>query len=350
MSEERTTGHFEGVDFEGFWDEGEYSKENYTEPPPSDELIAEVEAELGYRLPDSYVELARMPGGRNGGMVERPHYPVDGPPDAIEIVTVSGFFAIGRTARYSLLGDIGSPFMISEWGYPEIGVGIADTPSAGHELIMLDYRECGPQGEPSVAHVDQEGDYRITTIAPDFATFVRGLITEEEAYEGEEEARFEADLLRVQRGTLSPILRRALDAAAAELADGEALIRALAERIVRDKGHFSLHADPDSWLMYDTVFWLYSQLQTATSFEDYFESAQDQHDYARPCHVLMLRMDFVSDPYGFRTGGYAEGFVRGWWDARIESGAIVAVEDGYRFTDEQAARTLRELRAVGAGA
>jgi hypothetical protein len=45
-------GHFDGVDFEGFWDDGEYSHENYREPAPSDELVAEIEAELGYRLPD----------------------------------------------------------------------------------------------------------------------------------------------------------------------------------------------------------------------------------------------------------------------------------------------------------
>jgi hypothetical protein len=43
---------------------------------------------------------------------------------------------------------------------------------------MLDYRACGPQGEPAVVHVDQEDDYRITPLAPSFEAFVRGLVPE----------------------------------------------------------------------------------------------------------------------------------------------------------------------------
>ena len=38
----RTTGHFGGVDFEGFWDDSDYSRENYAEPSPTDELIASI--------------------------------------------------------------------------------------------------------------------------------------------------------------------------------------------------------------------------------------------------------------------------------------------------------------------
>jgi hypothetical protein len=47
-------------------------------------------------------------------------------------------------------------------------VSIADTPT----MIMLDYRECGRQGEPRVVYVDQEDDYSMTL--PDFATFIQG--------------------------------------------------------------------------------------------------------------------------------------------------------------------------------
>ena len=63
---DRATGAFDGVDFDGFWDDSDYSLENYTEPAPGASLIAEVEQELGFRLPDSFVELAKI---HNGGAV-----------------------------------------------------------------------------------------------------------------------------------------------------------------------------------------------------------------------------------------------------------------------------------------
>ncbi len=337
----RTTGHFAGFDFAGFWDEGDYSRESYVEQPPSDELIASIEEELGgYRLPDSYVELARM---HNGGMVDRCCHPMDEPTIwAEDHIRINGLYAIGRTATWSLCGKLGSTFKHVEWGYPDIGVGIADTPSGGHEQIMLDYRDCGPRGEPRVVHVDQEDHYRITLVAPDFATFVRGLVSEDEFDDSEE--ILQADLEVVRHGTFSPIVRRALEASG--LPEGEASIRALAERIVTSKGFFALHADGDSWLMYDAMFWLYSHLATPTSFEDFVNRADGQTDYERPCYTLMVTTSFVADPYGFCTGGYAEGFLRDWWDAKVERGNLVPIDGGYRFAPEYAEQLLRVLRAV----
>lgn len=68
--------------------------------------------------------------------------------------------------------------MQDEWGYPTFGICVCDCPSAGHDMIMLDYRECGPAGEPSVVHVDQECGFEVTFLAPDFESFVTGLVHE----------------------------------------------------------------------------------------------------------------------------------------------------------------------------
>lgn len=342
MTAARTTGHFDGFNFDGFWDESQWSQK-YTEPAPSDELIAEVEAELGFRLPDAYVELARL---RNGGSLERCCFPMDEPTSwAEDHIAASGIFAIGREARYALLGDISSPFMRDEWGYPDWGISFADTPSAGHEMIMLDYRDCGPAGEPSVVHVDQESDYLVTKVAPNFAAFIRGLVTEDVYDDSAEMA--DAALATVQRGTLSPILRRALDAAADDLPNGEVILRHLAEQIVREKGHFSLHNDGKSWQLYDATFWLYSKLATAVSFDDYYDRAEGQADYERACHVLMLRYDLVAEPFGFHTGGAAKDFVRDWWDAKLAAGAVIETDQGFRFAEDYEQAMLRVLRASG---
>ena len=70
--------------------------------------------------------------------------------------------------------------MMAEWGYPDIGVAICDTPSAGHQMIFLDYRQCGKDGEPEVVLIDQESDYEITYLAGDFESFICALVNEEE--------------------------------------------------------------------------------------------------------------------------------------------------------------------------
>ena len=42
----------------------------------------------------------------------------------------------------------------------------------GHDMIFLDYSDCGPEGEPCVVHIDQEGGYEITYLADNFKDFV----------------------------------------------------------------------------------------------------------------------------------------------------------------------------------
>lgn len=173
----RRTGCFTAEDLDGLWPDDVRDAQTRPEPPPSDEVVAEVEELLGYRLPDAYVELCRL---HNGGGLRRGCFPVEEPTSwAEDHVAVSRIAPIGRTLEDSLAGESGSRFMTEEWGYPEIGVVFGACPSAGHDVVMLDYSECGPRGEPRVVHVDQERDYRVTVLAPDFATFIRGLLPAE---------------------------------------------------------------------------------------------------------------------------------------------------------------------------
>ena len=164
---------FEGFDLTNFWDDNWYALKEYVSEPPSDELIASVEEELGYKLPAAYIWLMKQ---HNGGIPVNTCYPCDEPTCwSDDHVAITGIFGIGREKSCSLCGELGSQFMIDEWEYPAIGVAICDCPSAGHDMIFLDYRACGPQGEPAVVHVDQENDYKITHLADSFEEFVRGL-------------------------------------------------------------------------------------------------------------------------------------------------------------------------------
>lgn len=334
---------FEKADLDGLWKELGLGSEPYHEPAPSDDLIASIEEELGgYRLPAAYIELARI---QNGGRLKRTCYPMKVPTGwSADHIAITGISAIGRTANYSLCGELGSKFWEEEWEYPPIGIYFADTPSAGHEMIALDYRGCGKRGEPCVVYLDQEDDYKITTVAPDFATFIKGLV-DEDAYLPPEE---DPAVLRakIEFGTLSPIVKRALDACRLDLPDGERLVRGLAQKIVDQKGDLLLHFDEYSQLMYGLMFSLYSRLKTATSFEDFVLKDREQISYERPCYELMIVFEFTSEPFEFHTGGYAPGFIQDWWDAMVASGEIVKGSEGYRLTAAAEKRLLDKISSL----
>ncbi|RFA27317.1 SMI1/KNR4 family protein [Alkalilimnicola ehrlichii] len=166
---------FGDVDLTAFWNESEYYAREYTDDPLTPEKISLVEAALGYKLPAAYIELM---SNRNGGApVKNCHRTAHRTSWASDHVAVTGFLSIGAAKRYSLCGSFGNPSIIEELGYPPIGIYFADCPSAGHDMLCLDYSSCGPEGEPRVVHVDQEWDYAVTHVAASFEAFVRGLET-----------------------------------------------------------------------------------------------------------------------------------------------------------------------------
>lgn len=167
-------GVFDDFNMSNFWEESEYASKAYVSRPATNDLLASIEEELGYKLPPAYIELMTH---QNGGIPKKRSFPTNEKPSwADDHVAISGIFGIGREKSYSLCGDLGSQFMIDEWGYPDIGIYFADCPSAGHDMICLDYRKNGKDGEPEVVHVDQEDDYLITFLAHTFEAFIRSLV------------------------------------------------------------------------------------------------------------------------------------------------------------------------------
>ncbi len=165
---------FKDFDLTEFWEASEYASANYVSEILTDELTVSIEQELGYKLPLSYIELMK---NQNGGIPKNCSFPTEERTSwAEDHIAISGILGIGREKIYSLCGELGSQFMIDEWGYPGIGIYFADCPSAGHDMICLDYRKSGRTGEPQVVHVDQESDYKITFLASNFEEFVKGLV------------------------------------------------------------------------------------------------------------------------------------------------------------------------------
>ncbi|MDP8036990.1 MULTISPECIES: SMI1/KNR4 family protein [Pasteurellaceae] len=156
----------------------EWAEKEYVSKPVTEELVVEIEKELGYKLPLSYIELMKI---QNGGIPNRACYPTtEATSWAEDHIAITGMFGIGKEKNSSLCGEYGSEFWSKEWGYPKIGVYICDCPSAGHDMIALDYTECGSQGEPKVVHIDQEHNYKVTFLAESFEEFIQNLKSDEE--------------------------------------------------------------------------------------------------------------------------------------------------------------------------
>ncbi|KAB0547107.1 SMI1/KNR4 family protein [Pseudomonas argentinensis] len=320
------SGFPDDIDLQAFWDDSVYARNTITDLVPSDALIAETEAQLGYRLPASYVAFMRR---HNGGTPHACCFPTEEATSwAEDHVAITSFLSIGRNKRYSLAGELGSRFMIEQWGYPDIGVYICDCPSAGHDMVALDYRACGPDGEPQVVHVDQEGDYRITLLARNFETFVRGLVSEEVFDTAEED--FQEDRRRVTEGEFSEVLAPLLDDFPPFPRIGEA-IRAIALQLLEEKGYFALHGDPLSYLLYDVQFWVYQHRHRVERRQDYLEAYP-------PLIAFGGR--------GFSTGGYAPGFVEDWFKARLDARELVESHHGIGLSEAHQARVIKQLQQV----
>jgi len=161
---------FDGFDLTNFWENDDAME--FTDVPLTETLLIEVENELGYKLPESYIHLMKT---QNGGIPKNDTYLFGEPSEYIDFfVSNISFSGIGFTKDNSLCGKIGMKYMIEEWSYPEIGILFW---SDGHTALFLDYTACGSTDEPKVVFVQEEFDYKITTLAENFEKFVRGLIS-----------------------------------------------------------------------------------------------------------------------------------------------------------------------------
>jgi hypothetical protein len=145
----------------------------YTGPQLEAQMVRRAEDLLGVRLPPAYIELLYR---QNGGIPRSRCCPTEfattWAPDHIQVSAIRG---IGGEWGIDTTSGLGSADMISEWGYPDIGVVICDMPSAGHDAVMLDYSESGPQGEPTVVYIDEDRIPR--RVADSFGEFLSRLVT-----------------------------------------------------------------------------------------------------------------------------------------------------------------------------
>ncbi|HMU84832.1 MAG TPA: SMI1/KNR4 family protein [Leptospiraceae bacterium] len=318
--------HFQGINLKAFWDSSVYFKSPEALTPAS---IRRAEELLGYKLPASYVELL---GTQNGGTPVNSCFPTTERTSwAEDHVAIAGICGIG--GQWGIDSeDLGSRFMLEEWGYPNIGIVICSCPSAGHDAIMLDYSSSGNTGEPQVVHVNVEtgGEPEITFLAKDFETFILGLVNET-VYDTTAEDQVVA-FGKVDFGAFSPALKQ-LFAGSEDPRLFEQSLRRIGHELVEIKTHFSLHADLLSYLVYDILFHLFSSQNVVRNKEQY----------------LAVYPSFLVFEGEFSTNGYAPAFVEDWIQDRLESGKIKKVKQFLKptrlcFTPEYVLDLMKTIR------
>ncbi|MET9555970.1 SMI1/KNR4 family protein [Streptomyces sp. NPDC006645] len=159
-----------------FWDDedgdggGDGGGTGAERPPLTDELVTEAERVLGVTLPTTLLDLLRL---RDGGAVA-PSWnaaPTGRPTSwSGTQVPFTDLMGVGRVPGSLSLLD--TPYLVEEWELPSPIVLLTGD---GHWWIGLDYRECGPRGEPSVTWFDAEAETELP-LAADFRSFVETLI------------------------------------------------------------------------------------------------------------------------------------------------------------------------------
>jgi len=176
-------------------------------------------------------------------------------------------------------------------------------------MIMLDYRKFGRNGEPGVIHVDQELGFKITFLTNTFESFIRGLVNDS-VYDTSEEDLKNA-LKKIDNGSFSSLLT-GLVSSSGDPSYGTR-IRNLCRKLTSQKGHFALHADELSLLVYDLLFYLYTMSNKLIDKEEY----------------LKVYPNMIAFGDGeFSTRGYAPGFIQNWITKRLTQGKIVKARSG----------------------
>ncbi|KDN81927.1 SMI1/KNR4 family protein [Kitasatospora cheerisanensis] len=161
------------MDFTHLWDRTRPA----AHAPLTDACVTGAERLLGVTLPAELLALLRH---RNGGALADAFtaFPTDRPTSwSADHVPVDELFGIGRSEGSLSLLD--TPYLVDEWDLPSPVVLLTGD---GHWWIALDYRACGPTGDPSVTWLDAE-DGTNFTLAPDLRTFLERL-TAASAFDG----------------------------------------------------------------------------------------------------------------------------------------------------------------------
>ncbi|GAB3849479.1 SMI1/KNR4 family protein [Dactylosporangium cerinum] len=139
-------------------------------PPLTDESIVDAETQLGVTLPAELICLLRI---QNGGVIADAWdaCPADSNFYAEDHVPFDHLHGIGPAGQPGTITLLDTPYLVQEWELPSPVILLS---GQGHYWLALDYRDCGPAGQPPVVWIDNEMDHELA-LASNFRTFVERL-------------------------------------------------------------------------------------------------------------------------------------------------------------------------------
>lgn len=187
--------YFVDADFNKLWKPVTSEYKRFTLPFPTDEEVIAHEKRLGVKLPASYIELATV--SQNGGLLKCNGVLIrDEAGNVIRYVKINYISPIGHIEpEYTYLDQICDyPSLL--YNIPNLVV-IGENWDAHYEFFVLNYRNCGADGEPTIEFITRKskcgeidepvsGDWRYinenfyweltATVANTFAEFVKQLV------------------------------------------------------------------------------------------------------------------------------------------------------------------------------
>jgi hypothetical protein len=298
-------------------------------PNISEREIKEFETRLGYQLPSDYREfLLRYNGGSPRVGI------VNGRDDDPDVPYQHGDFvrmflelppANGSVENYELRAPAEIP-----WDLPGHILPIAED-SFGNYFVM----ELGKNG--CIRFLDHESldepVSRHRIMADSFLDLLLRFRTMQEQEEIDR-AQYSLELNALEAGKFPPDLDSQCYAAEERFPEIRQWIRSLCVSIFKEKGHFSVHADPKSRLLLDVAFWLNQNGKapgTATKRTELATIIMGWHQ---------------EDEDGFGLNGYAPDFLHSWWEDRLATGMLEGTQDAARLKKINADKIIQALREM----
>lgn len=310
--------------------------------PCDDARIDEIENTLGRQLPQGYRELIKTTGGGYLRTATCFISNINSPDADPEGLAVDEIFGNGTT-KYGDRIDLAdqATFLMDEWELPEEVLLFTTSDDGMHQCFVINYDLPEyPKGSILYLNTDPGGD--IALVANTFTEFINALgptPNYDPTTDYDEDHRLATTIRRIQTGPPSPTLTDALT----HVPDPDAmtLFRTAAQGSINPAGVKIDHRD-ESRQFIDITYWIIQHSHIPQDFETFFgESAQS----ISPNFKDLLAGTFSSPdqprPFIF---SYSLGFLRQWWELRIQEGRLKTTPDGYILDQDYITNVLTQLR------